>query len=86
MTHPMWILVLALAGTAGCTDVPLHSSPLPDAPRRQDAFRNELVFVPDAARACEPRHHRAPGRSCARTEHGPVRVGSSNVFEHPVTP
>ena len=81
MTRPMWILVLALAGTAGCTDVvPLHSSPLPDAPRRQDAFRNELVFLPDAARACEPRHRRAPGRSCAHEERGPVRAGSSNVL------
>jgi hypothetical protein len=62
MTRPMWILVLALAGTAGCTDVPLHSSSLPDAPRRQEVLRNELVFVPDAARACGPQHHPAPGR------------------------
>ena len=65
MTRTMWILVLALAGTAGCTDnIPLHSSPLPDTPRRQDAFRNGLVFVPvpDPFRVCEPQPAPAPPR------------------------
>ena len=68
MLRVIWIRALAiaaLASAAACTDGPVGPSPLPDtvSPRHRDAFRNELVFVPQPGRECGQRNRLGPPRA-----------------------